>query len=53
MIPASPNGWRLALGLAAALVLALAAGRLWEAGLRVWMSVADRFYQLPLSLVGT
>jgi len=22
-------------------------------GLRVWMSVADRFYQLPLSLVGT
>jgi putative peptidoglycan lipid II flippase len=23
------------------------------AGLRVWMSVADRFYQLPLSLVGT
>ncbi|MCA3709270.1 MAG: hypothetical protein INF02_05645 [Phenylobacterium sp.] len=34
MILASPNGWRLALGLAAALVLALAAGRLWEAGRR-------------------
>ncbi|MCA3742231.1 hypothetical protein [Phenylobacterium sp.] len=34
MILASPNGWRLALGLVAALVLALAAARLWEAGRR-------------------
>ncbi|WP_333807857.1 hypothetical protein [Phenylobacterium sp.] len=34
MTLAGPNGWRLALGLAAALAFALAAGRLWEAGRR-------------------